>query len=134
MSGVHGIVLFAHGSRDSAWRAPIEAVAERMRALAPGAPVTCAYLELTEPDLPTAVQALLAEGVKAVTVWPMFLGAGRHAREDLPRLLNGLRARHPGVTFVLQPAIAEHPGVLEAMARAALDSAFRDDGPGLPAA
>ena len=31
----HGVILFAHGSRDPAWHAPIEAVAARMRALAP---------------------------------------------------------------------------------------------------
>ena len=45
------IVLFAHGSRDPLWRAPIEAVAERIRTLAPGAAVACAYLEYTEPTL-----------------------------------------------------------------------------------
>ena len=116
-----GIVLFAHGSRDPAWRAPIEAVARRVRELEPGARVACAYLELTEPDLATAVAALLAEGVRGVAVWPMFLGTGRHAREDLPRLIEALRARHPAIAFSLGPAIGEHPGVVDAMARAALE-------------
>ena len=114
------IVLFAHGSRDPAWRQPIEAVAARMQALKPSARVICAYLDLAQPDLPTAVQTLTAAGARAITVWPMFLGAGRHAREDLPRLLAELRARHPGIAFTLEPAIAEHPAVLEAMARTAL--------------
>jgi sirohydrochlorin cobaltochelatase len=113
-------VLFAHGSRNPAWRAPIEAVAAHMRALEPSALVACAYLEFTAPDLPTAVQALLAEGARAVSVWPMFLGAGRHARADLPRLVDELRARHPGIAFTLHPPIAEHPAVLEALARTAL--------------
>ncbi len=113
-------VLFAHGSRDPAWRAPIEAIAARMQALAPGARVRCAYLEYTEPTLPQAVEGLLAEGATAVAIWPMFLGTGRHAREDLPVLVDELRAAHPGVTFTLHPAIAEHPDVLQAMACAAL--------------
>ena len=121
----HGVILFAHGSRDPAWHAPIEAVAARMRALAPGVRVACAYLELTEPDLASAVQSMLADGVRAITVWPMFLGAGRHAREDLPRLLDALRAHHPGVTFRLQAAIGEHPDVLDAMVRTALGGAPR---------
>ena len=116
-----GIVLFAHGSRDPAWRAPIEAVARRMTELAPGTLVRCAYLELTAPDLPGAVEQLLRLGADSITVWPMFLGTGRHAREDLPRLLGDLQARHPGVRFTLRPAIAEHPQVLQAMALAALD-------------
>ena len=117
-----GTVLFAHGSRDPTWRAPIEAVAERMRHLSPGARVACAYLEFTAPDLPAAVQSLLDEGATHITVWPMFLGAGRHAREDLPRLLDALRARHPDVPMRLQPAIAEDPQVLDAMARSALNT------------
>jgi len=32
-----GIVLFAHGSRDERWRAPVEAVARRVVALDPSA-------------------------------------------------------------------------------------------------
>ena len=118
----HATVLFAHGSRDPLWRAPIEAVAARMRQLAPGTLVACAYLELTAPDLATAVQALEGEGATSITVWPMFLGAGRHAREDLPRLLAELRERHPDLSLDLRPAIGEHPDVLDTMARTALGS------------
>ena len=116
----HAVVLFAHGSRDPRWSEPIEAVARTMRELAPDVPVACAYLELTAPDLPTCVQALASQGARAITVWPMFLGAGRHAREDLPRLLAELRLRHPDVPIHLQPAMGEHPAVLETMARTAL--------------
>ena len=116
------IVLFAHGSRDPLWRAPIEAVAERIRTLAPGAAVACAYLEYTEPTLETVVAQLAGSGVTAIAVWPMFLGTGRHARDDLPRLVDALRAQHPGIDFTLQAAIAEHPDVLHAMAAAALQS------------
>ena len=116
------VVLFAHGSRDPLWRAPIEAVAQRIRALAPDAAVACAYLEHTEPTLDAAVARLAAGGATAITVWPMFLGTGRHAREDLPRLVDALRAQYPAIAFTLQPAIAEHPEVLQAMAVAALQA------------
>ncbi|WP_423455540.1 sirohydrochlorin chelatase [Ottowia sp. VDI28] len=113
-------MLFAHGSRDPGWRMPIEAVARRMREMKPDVLVACAYLELTEPDLPACVAGLLAEGAQAITIWPMFLGSGRHAREDLPRLVGELRGRYPRIEFLLQPAIAEHREVLDAMAQAAL--------------
>ena len=52
----HGIVLFAHGSRDPLWRAPIEAVRQHLEAQHPPAQqptsVRCAYLELCTPSLP----------------------------------------------------------------------------------
>jgi sirohydrochlorin cobaltochelatase len=115
-----GIVLFAHGSRDARWRAPVEAVARRMTELSPGAPVVCAYLELMAPDLPTAAAGLLAQGAQAVRIVPLFLGIGKHVREDLPGLIDGLRAAHPGVTFSLQTAVGEDIRVVELLAQIAL--------------
>ncbi|WP_295855393.1 CbiX/SirB N-terminal domain-containing protein [uncultured Xylophilus sp.] len=113
------IVLFGHGSRDPLWRRPIEAVAERLRAQHPDTTVLCAYLELTPPDLATALEPLLASGCSAVRIVPMFLGVGRHAREDLPGLVDALRRDHPGVRFDLQPAVGEDDRLLDLLAHIA---------------
>ena len=115
-----GIVLFGHGSRDPLWRKPIEAVAARVCALKPGVAVRCAYLELTEPDLATTVDALMAEGIASITVVPMFLGVGKHAREDLPLLMDALRLRHPGAIFSLQRPMGEQQALIELMANISL--------------
>ena len=118
----HAIILFAHGSRDALWRRPIEAVADEVKQLSPDTQVACAYLELTQPDLPTTVAALVQMGVNAIRIVPMFLGVGRHAREDLPLLLQDLIIQHPGVTFELRNAIGEEPELTRAMAEIALKS------------
>jgi len=118
----HAIILFAHGSRDALWRRPIEAVANEMKQLSPDTQVACAYLELTEPDLPTTVAGLVQTGVNVVRIVPMFLGVGRHAREDLPSLLQDLIVQYPGVTFELRNAIGEEPELTRAMAAIALKS------------
>ena len=122
MNYPHAIILFAHGSRDALWRRPIEAVANEMKQLSPDTQVACAYLELTEPDLPTTVAGLVQTGVNAIRIVPMFLGVGRHAREDLPLLLQDLIVQHPGVTFELRNAIGEEPELTLAMAKIALKS------------
>ena len=122
MTYPHAIILFAHGSRDALWRRPIEAVANEMKQLSPDTQVACAYLELTEPDLPTTVAGLFQTGVHAIRVVPMFLGVGRHAREDLPLLLQDLIIQYPGVTFELSHAIGEEPEMTRAMAAIALKS------------
>lgn len=114
------VVLFAHGSRDPLWSRPIEAVAARMRQLQAGVPVCCAYLELTEPDLGAAVASLVGDGVQRITVVPMFLGVGRHARQDLPALVQALALRYPQVRIGLQPAIGEHADMVDLMATIAL--------------
>ena len=122
MTDPHAIILFAHGSRDALWRRPIEAVANVMKQLSPDTQVACAYLELTEPDLPTTVAGLVQTGVNAIRIVPMFLGVGRHAREDLPLLLQDLIIQYPGVTFELSHAIGEEPEMTRAMAAIALKS------------
>jgi sirohydrochlorin cobaltochelatase len=114
------IILFAHGSRDALWRRPIEAVANQVKQISPNTEVACAYLELTEPDLPTTVTLLVQTGVNVVRIVPMFLGVGRHAREDLPLLLQDLINQHPSVTFELRNAIGEEPELTRAMAQIAL--------------
>lgn len=109
------IVLFAHGSRDPLWRTPIESVARAIAARHPHTPVRCAYLELCDPDLPTVAAQLIAayapferaggsKPIFSIRIVPMFLGMGKHAREDLPALVHALQAQYPQVHFeVVQP-------------------------------
>ena len=113
------VVLFGHGSRDPQWRLPMDAVAQRLRAQ--GVAVRCAFLELQGPGLPAAVAELARDGATAITVLPMFLGAGRHAREDLPRLVADARAAHPGIAFDVRPAVGEDARLLDLLARLALE-------------
>jgi sirohydrochlorin cobaltochelatase len=122
MTEKSGVILFAHGSRDPLWRLPIDAVAQRMQALQPGLPVAVAFLELTEPDLPHTVESLMKQGVAHVRIVPMFLGVGRHAREDLPELVQGLIEAYPQMSFELLPAIGEHPAMTALMADIAAGS------------
>ena len=119
-STARATILFGHGSRDPLWRLPIEAVASQIRAIAPEVQVRCAYLELSEPDLPSTAADLASLGVSSITVVPMFLGVGRHAREDLPLLMAALRARHPQIAFEQKLAMGEHAKVIELMAQIAL--------------
>ena len=115
-----GILLFAHGSRDALWRAPIEAVAARMRERQPGTQVSCAYLELCEPSLPDAASAFVASGCRHLRIFPLFLGVGKHAREDLPLLVANIKASHPDVSIELLAAAGESPALIALMAELAL--------------
>ncbi|QNP48824.1 sirohydrochlorin chelatase [Diaphorobacter aerolatus] len=119
-----GVILFAHGSRDPQWRLPIEAVARLIETQRGDVAVACAYLELNEPDLSTVVQDWAARGIHKISVMPMFLGAGRHAREDLPRMVHDLQLRYPVLELRLQTPIGEDARVTALMALIAADSAI----------
>ncbi len=116
----HGLILFAHGARDPRWAAPFEAVAAAVRNARPGLPVKLAFLEFMAPTLPEAGAELAGTGCTALTVLPMFLGAGGPVRKDLPLLLDEIRTAHPGVAVTLLPAVGEIDSVVAAMAQAAL--------------
>ena len=114
------IILFAHGSRDAQWREPIEAVARQIRERQPAVQVRCAYLEICAPALPEAAAELIAGGARRIRVFPLFLGVGKHAREDLPLLLDVIRAAHPELTLELLPAAGEYAQMTALMADIAL--------------
>ena len=115
-----GIVLFAHGSRDPQWRLPIEAVAAQIARRQNGTLVRCAYLELCLPSLPDAAIDLVAAGARKIKVFPLFLGVGKHAREDLPLLINEIRAAHPDLEVELLPTAGESDRLISLMADIAL--------------
>jgi sirohydrochlorin cobaltochelatase len=119
---MHAIVLFAHGSRDPLWHQPIQAVAQRIARRAPHILVRCAYLELTEPDLPAVATELVHAGATSLCVVPLFLGVGRHAREDLPLLVADIQATHPQLHVTCQSAVGEQPALLDLLADIALMS------------
>jgi len=114
------IILFAHGSRDPLWHKPIQAVAQAIAERAPGQAVRCAYLELTSPSLAEAAAELVAQGVRTVRILPLFLGMGKHAREDLPQLVTQLRQDHGAVSFELLPTAGESPQLIAVLADLAL--------------
>lgn len=118
-----GVIVFAHGSRDPLWRQPVESVAQQIALADPAARVACAYLELCEPDIATAADRLVAAGVRHVRVLPLFFGMGKHAREDLPVLLQSLRDTHAHVRFEQLPAAGEDPRLTALLARIALERA-----------
>ena len=111
-----GVILLGHGSRDPLWRKPMEAVAARIAEREPALMVRCAYLERDQPDLYGAAAELVAAGVRSLSVMPMFLGAGRHAREDLPALIEDLRVRQPGLWVQLKAPVGEDTRVLDLLA------------------
>ena len=115
-----GIVLFAHGSRDPQWRLPIEAVARQMLQRSPSALVRCAYLELCLPSLPDAVVDLIAAGAQKIKVFPLFLGVGKHAREDLPILIQNIKVAHPDMPVELLPTAGESHALISLLAELAL--------------
>ena len=114
------VVLFAHGARDPGWAAPLRRIQARLQAAAPGCEVELAFLELMQPDLPEAMRRLAARHVGRVTIVPVFLAQGGHLKEDLPRLIDRVRAEHPSLVIHVTSAIGDSEALTNAIADWAL--------------
>jgi sirohydrochlorin ferrochelatase len=101
------LLLMAHGSPNAAANAPIERVAERVRATGRFAAVRLAFLDLNEPAIPQALDALAELG--DVVALPYFLQLGDHVAEDLPALIAEARRRRPGSAIALAPHLGYDP-------------------------
>lgn len=117
-----GLILFAHGARDARWAAPFHRLAEKVAAARPDVPVRLAFLDFMQPDLETAAEALVASGCEALRIVPVFFGQGGHLREDVPRVVAAVRARHPSVAVQVLEAIGENDAVLAQIALVAVDA------------
>lgn len=114
---MRAVVLFAHGARHPEWARPFGRLKAELEALRPEARVELAFLELMKPSLPECVAALYADGVRSLRVVPVFLGVGGHLREDLPRIVEEIRAAHAGLEITVEAPIGEQPAVITAIAR-----------------
>ncbi len=110
------IILVDHGSRRHEANmivADLAAmVAERV---ADDTVVTYAHLELAEPDIATALQACADAEVEEVIVHPLMLTPGRHATEDIPRIVKERAADHPGLRCRVTAPLGAHGGIADAV-------------------
>ncbi len=116
------IILFAHGARDPEWAQPFRNIQRAIRAKSPGTAVELAFLESMEPPLADAIAKLTRAGHKQVTVAPLFMGQGGHLKNDLPKILDSIRAEFPGTSIDLLPAIGDVDAILDAIAAWLVDA------------
>lgn len=114
-------LLVAHGSRNplsaAAHQELCAAVAERSSTVA-GGPVEVrpAYLELSSPSIPDAIDAAVQQGATSIRVLPHFLGPGNHVMVDIPALVDEARTRHPGVDIDLAEHLGADPALVDLLA------------------
>ena len=111
-----GVLLVAHGSRDAGWAEPFEKITLQLAAGRMPGSVALAFLDYQAPSAREAALALAHNGCQRVLLAPMFLGAGRHAHEDMQQLLADLRAAQPAVQWQLLPTLGEIPNFHNAAA------------------
>jgi len=108
MSSMTAILLIAHGSRHEPANADLRRMAADLAESGDYPIVEPAFLELAEPDIPTAGLRCVSRGASRVLLVPYFLSAGVHLIRDLTAARDTLSACHPGVAFLLGAPLGPH--------------------------
>jgi sirohydrochlorin ferrochelatase len=112
---LQAIIVFAHGSRIESANEAVRKVAADLARAGGFSTVEAAFLELGKPDLASAVDSVVSKGARRVTVIPYFLTLGLHLERDLPRLIDGIAAAHPGLDIRVTTPLDGHPALVEVL-------------------
>lgn len=63
--------------------------------------INAAFLDITPPSLPQALDQALQRSATVVTVYPYFLNSGNHVEQDIPAIIEHYRTRNPQCEFNL---------------------------------
>lgn len=106
--GSTAVLLIAHGSRHGPANDDLHELVARVAGWEEYPIVEGSFLELADPDIPTAGDRCVARGASRVLMIPYFLSAGVHLKRDLAAARDALAAQHPGVVFELGPPLGPH--------------------------
>jgi len=109
------LIIIAHGSRRQQSNDEVRALAEQVRKQAGAgfASVNCAYLELAEPSIPSAIDQAIAAGASELHLVPYFLSAGRHVAHDIPDIIERKRLQYPEASIHLDQHLGSAPGMAQ---------------------
>jgi sirohydrochlorin cobaltochelatase len=115
------LVIFAHGSQDIRRRLPFEELTASLTEHYGADKVRLAYMEFVHPSLADIVREAARDGKLHLRVLPLFLAAGAHVAEDIPRQIAACQESFPQVKIELLQPIGEHPRVKELFREIACD-------------
>lgn len=108
------LVLLAHGSRDPRWQDTFLRLRELARQRFEDASIELAYMEMCPPSLLDVAEQAYEGGVRCLKVLPLFMSAGGHVSQDIPRLADQAMMAFDGLEVKVLPPAGEHPAVMEA--------------------
>lgn len=105
--GHPALLALGHGSRDADGVEEFWELVRVLRRTAPELTVCAGFIELAEPSVDEAIDALVADGVEDIVLVPVVLLAAGHLKNDGPAAMARARIRHPRVRM----RMARDPGI-----------------------
>ena len=107
------LLIVAHGSRRKDSNDEVRRLTNRIRENSGPAfeQVICAFLEISSPQVDSAIADLVDDGATEIKIFPYFLSAGTHVVNDIPRIIDEEKALYPQVRFEILPHLGALQGI-----------------------
>jgi sirohydrochlorin cobaltochelatase len=105
------VILVAAGSSSPEGNGDFYRLARLLWERRPGGLVEPAFISVTEPGVPAAIERCVRLGAERVIVVPFFISPGRLPGR-VPVQVERTRSRFPGLEIVVTPTLAPHPGLV----------------------
>lgn len=124
------LLIVAHGSRRKESNDEVRRLAQRIHENSGPAfdLVTCAFLEISSPQIDSAIADLVDEGASEIRIFPYFLAAGTHVVNDIPRIIEEEKNNYPNIDFEILP----HLGALQGISTLILNQIYKGGKPRNP--
>ncbi len=67
-----------------------------------------AFLEITQPDIPTGIKNCVDQGADEIRILLNFLNSGRHVNQDIPRIVESAQKNYPQVKITISTPVGQH--------------------------
>jgi sirohydrochlorin ferrochelatase len=108
-----GLLIVDHGSTKEEANKSLEDIEKLVQQLIPTIVVKHAHMELADPTIKDGIDALVAENVTEIHVFPYMLAPGRHATKDIPNIISNLKTTYPTCTFTVTSPLGVHQKLAE---------------------
>ncbi|WP_372795103.1 sirohydrochlorin chelatase [Pontiella sp.] len=124
------LLIVAHGSRRKESNDEVRRLAKRIEENSGPAfdMVSSAFLEISSPQIDSAIADLVDAGATKIKVFPYFLAAGTHVVNDIPQQIAEQEANFPDVDFEILP----HLGALQGISTLILNQIYKGGKPRNP--
>jgi len=108
-----GVLVVTHGSRlkEANWIL-FRLTRQLRRRLHTDCILPC-FMELGQPNIPTAIRRLLKRGCNHIFGYAFFLVPGKHLHRDIPHIVRETLKEHPDVTFELSEPMMADPALID---------------------
>lgn len=110
---MNALLIIAHGSRRKESNDEVRRLTQRISENSGPAfdSVTCAFLEISSPQVDSAIVDLAESGATNIKIFPYFISAGMHVLDDIPRIVEEEKTNYPAISFEILPHLGALQGI-----------------------